>query len=121
MTSIPMEKRSSSGMLGLPRKRRYCKRLVPRGQDLELPENKIEATFFDRIKCAIRSFILMQAEMHLTYHEKKHLVALPAVITAFSDNPDSKVHLKCLTNYPLEDWEIESMERDAEARTTLTQ
>ena len=93
--------------------------MVPRGHDLELPENKNDATFFDRIKCAIRSFILDQAHMHMTYNESKHLVALPCVITALRDNPESKIPLKCLTNRPLEDWEIESLDKEGEIKTTL--
>ena len=96
------------------------RQLVFPGHDLELPNLKADATIFDQIKCAIRSFILNEADKHQTYHETKHLVALPCVVTTWSDHPDSDIHMNCLTNRPLEAWERKSYERDAEARITLS-
>ena len=121
MTSTPKERRWSYwGKSRSPRKRRPKRQLVVPGNEIELPTFKDDATIFDLLKCAIRSFILNEADSHIAYHDTKHLVALPCVITAWSDSPDSDFHMKCLTTRPLEDWQRKSYEREAESGITLS-
>lgn len=64
---------------------------------LSCPDEE-SANFNDKLRCLVRSFILLQAYSHQSFDHTRMLVSLPSIKKSYFLDPRCKLHKNCLTS-----------------------